>query len=151
VFLVSHDRAFVDNVVTSIIAHEPTPQQPARWREYEGSVQDWLDQSRRVRAHEAATAAAPEPAAPSKPSAPAAAAAPARRKLSYKEQRELETLPARIAALEAEQKQIDAELDGGALYATNGARATELARRHSTLDDELLQAMERWEVLDQAG
>ena len=152
VFLVSHDRAFVDNVVTSIIAHEPTPQQPARWREYEGSVQDWLDQSRRVRAHEAATAAAAAPASVApKPGAPAAAAASARRKLSYKEQRELEALPARIAALEAEQKQIDAELDGGNLYATDGVRAAALAQRHSALDEELLVALERWEALEQAG
>ena len=150
VFLVSHDRAFVDNVVTSIIAHEPTPQQPARWREYEGSVQDWLDQSRRVRAHEAASAAPPAPAAAPKPSTPPAAA-PARRKLSYKEQRELEALPARIAALEAEQQQINVELDGGTLYATNGTRAAELAQRHSALDEELLAAMERWEALEQAG
>jgi ATP-binding cassette subfamily F protein uup len=150
VFLVSHDRAFVDNVVTSIIAHEPTPQQPARWREYEGSVQDWLDQSRRVRAHEAASAAPPVPAAAPKPNTPPAAA-PARRKLSYKEQRELEALPARIAALEAEQQQINVELDGGALYATNGTRAAELAQRHSALDEELLAAMERWEALEQAG
>jgi ATP-binding cassette subfamily F protein uup len=150
VFLVSHDRAFVDNVVTSIIAHEPTPQQPARWREYEGSVQDWLDQSRRVRAHEAASAAPPAQAAAPKPNTPPAAA-PARRKLSYKEQRELEALPARIAALEAEQQQINVELDGGALYATNGTRAAELAQRHSALDEELLAAMERWEALEQAG
>jgi ATP-binding cassette subfamily F protein uup len=150
VFLVSHDRAFVDNVVTSIIAHEPTPQQPARWREYEGSVQDWLDQSRRVRAHEAASVAAPAPAAASKPPAPAAATT-ARRKLSYKEQREFDALPARIAALEAEQQHINAELAGGALYATNNARATELAQRHSALDEELLVAMERWEALERAG
>jgi ATP-binding cassette subfamily F protein uup len=150
VFLVSHDRAFVDNVVTSIIAHEPTPQLPARWREYEGSVQDWLDQSRRVRAHEAANAPPPALAVVSKP-AVSAVAASGRRKLSYKEQRELEALPARIAALEAEQQQIDAELAGGALYASNGTRATELAQRHSVLDEELLVALERWESLEQAG
>jgi ATP-binding cassette subfamily F protein uup len=151
VFLVSHDRSFVDNVVTSIIAHEPSADAPARWREYEGSVQDWLDQSRRVRANEAANTPAPPAAAPAaKPSAPAAAPA-ARRKLSYKEQRELESLPARIAELEAEQQRITAELGGGALYATDAARAAELAQRHGNVDDELLQALERWESLEQAG
>ncbi len=152
VFLVSHDRSFVDNVVTSIIAHEPTPQQPARWREYEGSVQDWLDQSRRVRASEAANAPAPAAA----PATPAVATVAARsssikRKLSYKEQRELDGLPARIADIEAEQHRIHVELDGGALYATDSAKAAALAQRHTALDEELLQALERWEALERAG
>ncbi len=154
VFLVSHDRAFVDNVATSIIAHEPQAPQPGTWREYEGSVQDWLLQSRR--ASEIAASRGPAPTAAAAPAAapatPAAAAPPAaRRKLSYKEQRELEALPARIHALEEEQKQIDAELDGGALYARDAARAAVLAARHGVVEDELMQALERWETLERAG
>ncbi|MGJ7615631.1 MULTISPECIES: ATP-binding cassette domain-containing protein [unclassified Variovorax] len=148
VFLVSHDRTFLDNVVTSTIAYEGD----GRWREYEGSVQDWLIQSKRAREiAEQRTAAAPTPASAPAPAAqaPAPKAAGARKKLSYKEQRELEALPAQIAALEGEQKRITEmlELDGGALYAADASRATELAERHATIDDELLAALERQEEL----
>jgi len=72
-----------------------------------------------------------------------------RKKLSYKEQRELDALPAQIAALETEQQRITEllELDGGAIYATDSSRAAELAERHAKIDDELLAAMERQEEL----
>ena len=109
VFLVSHDRAFMDNVVTSTIAWEGGGQ----WREYEGGITDWQQQSERARAWLAPETAAPAPASKtSKAPRPAALPAPAiaqtdakpavKRKLSYKEQRELDALPARIDALEAE-------------------------------------------------
>src|SRR5262245_11223583 len=105
VFLVSHDRRFLDNVVTSTIAWEGDPAfggRPGLWREYEGGYEDWKLQ--RARARALAEAAAPAPAAPNK-TAPTASAPPAARtKLSYKEQRELDALPARIETLEAEQK-----------------------------------------------
>ena len=126
------------------------------WREYEGSVEDWMTQSKRAREIAAQSAAdSPTPAPVAAPPAPAAAAAPrpgTRRKLSYKEQRELETLPARIAELEEEQKRITEvlELDGGAIYASEASRAAELAQRHAQIDEELLAAMERWEELDSA-
>jgi len=154
VFLVSHDRTFLDNVVTSTIAFEGD----GRWREYEGSVQDWLTQSKRAREiaqQRAAAAPAPAAAAPATAPSPAAAAKPAaaRKKLSYKEQRELETLPARIAELEEEQKRIDEilALDGGAIYASDASRAAELGERHARIDEELLAALERWEALGSAG
>ncbi|MGJ7582347.1 ATP-binding cassette domain-containing protein [Variovorax sp. RHLX14] len=152
VFLVSHDRTFLDNVVTSTVAFEGD----GKWREYEGSVQDWLIQSKRARdlAVQRAAAAPPAPAAAPAPgaavtTATAAAPAPARKKLSYKEQRELDGLPAQIAALEDEQKRIaDAlALDGGSIYANEASRATELAARHAQIDDELLSALDRWETL----
>ncbi|MBT2302535.1 ATP-binding cassette domain-containing protein [Variovorax paradoxus] len=149
VFLVSHDRTFLDNVVTSTIAFEGD----GHWREYEGSVQDWLIQSKRTRefAAQRAAASAPAPAAPA-PAAEAAPRATPRKKLSYKEQRELETLPAQIAALEEEQKRITEmlELDGGAIYANEASRAAELGERHAQIDDELLAALERWEELGAA-
>jgi ATP-binding cassette subfamily F protein uup len=157
VFLVSHDRAFLDNVVTDIIAHEPD-ERPGFWREYEGSVQDWLIQSKRSRAiadsnkkaepKQATLAAAPaaEAKAPAVAAAPATPAAKAR-KLSYKEQRELEALPAQIAALETEQASITKTLADGKLYATDGSRATALAQRSTEIDDLLMQALERWETL----
>ncbi|UVH58152.1 ATP-binding cassette domain-containing protein [Variovorax paradoxus] len=146
VFLVSHDRTFLDNVVTSTIAYEGD----GSWREYEGSVQDWLIQSKRAREiAEQRAAAAPTPAPAPAAESPAPKAAGARKKLSYKEQRELDTLPAQIAALEAEQTRITEmlELDGGAIYATDASRATELAERHTRIDDELLAALERQEEL----
>ncbi|MDN4590641.1 ABC transporter ATP-binding protein [Xenophilus aerolatus] len=157
VFLVSHDRTFLDNVVTSTIAFESG----GRWREYEGSVQDWLIQSRRAReiaqaaearqvAQAPKAAAAPAPVATPAPASTAPASA--RKKLSYKEQRELDALPERIAALEAEQKTIDEALatEGGALYGTDPARAAQLASRHAQIENELLAALERWETLGAA-
>lgn len=142
VFLVSHDRTFLDNVVTSTIAFEGD----GRWREYEGGVQDWLTQSRRSR-ELAAAAAAP---VREKASAPTAAApAAAKRKLGYKEQRELEALPGRIEALEQEQAAIQSELMDGAIYREDPARAAELARRSEQIEDELMAALERWEALGQ--
>ncbi|MBP6405830.1 MAG: ATP-binding cassette domain-containing protein [Ramlibacter sp.] len=143
VFLVSHDRTFLDNVVTSTIAFEGNGQ----WREYEGGVQDWLTQSRRSQAirDAAARPAARTPAAP--PPVVPAPPAPARKKLSYKDQRELEALPQRIEALEAEQKAIGAELADGSLYARDARRAAELTARSAQIDDDLLAALERWEAL----
>lgn len=149
VFLVSHDRAFLDNVVTSTIAFEGD----GLWREYEGGVEDWLAQSRRARefaeAAEAARAPAPTTApVPDKP-APAAAAPLTKRKLGYKEQRELEALPGLIAALEEEQKQIQAELSSGSVYRDDPGRAQQLAIRSEQIEHELMAALERWDALGQ--
>ncbi|BEP37554.1 ATP-binding cassette domain-containing protein [Variovorax sp. V59] len=153
VFLVSHDRTFLDNVVTSTIAFEGD----GHWREYEGSVQDWLIQSKRAReiaeqrqaAGAAPASSPPAPAPVATEPAPARPAGAARKKLSYKEQRELEALPAQLEALEAEQKRIGEmlELDGGTIYATDASRAAELSQRHAQIDDELLAALERQEEL----
>jgi ABC transport system ATP-binding/permease protein len=143
VFLVSHDRAFLDNVVTSTIVFEGE----GLWREYEGGVQDWLTQSRRAQAAAGAdakaAAQAPKPATPAATAAPA----PAKKKLSYKEQRELEALPVLIESLEQEQKAIHDELADGNLYGSNPPRAAQLGERSAKIDDELLAAMERWESL----
>ncbi len=154
VFLVSHDRTFLDNVVTSTIACEGQGQ----WREYEGSVQDWLTQSRRTKALATQAAAAQTPAtaptvaAPySSPNAPQPAQSPrepiSKKKLSYKEQRELDQLPDLIAALEQEQKQIQEELADGSIYARDAARGAALHARDAEIEAQLLQALERWEIL----
>ena len=144
VFLVSHDRSFLDNVVTSTIAFEGE----GRWREYEGGVQDWLIQSRRAQAlaRRAPVAAPPQEASPAHARAQAPIAA-VKKKLSYKEQRELEGLPQVIAALEQEQQTIAAELATGDLYRTDATRAAQLAARNTQIDDELIEALERWEQL----
>ena len=165
VFLVSHDRAFLDNVVTSIIAHEPSPEKPAFWREYEGSISDWLVQRDRAAAIHAKNTAKNASAAKSgsknsalsspdmreqlsntEQLAPAAAAAP-RKKLSYKEQRELDDLPTRSSALEAEQAKIRRLLADGKLYASDNAKALQLAQREAAIEEELMQLLERMEAL----
>jgi ATP-binding cassette subfamily F protein uup len=145
VFLVSHDRAFLDNVVTSTIVFEGE----GLWREYEGGVQDWLTQSRRAQALASASAPGARPAARDATPKTAAqpVAAPVRKKLSYKEQRELEGLPALIESLEQEQKAIHDELADGSLYVNDVARASSLSERSAQIDNELTAALERWETL----
>ena len=144
VFLVSHDRRFVDNVVTSIIASEGE----GRWREYEGDVEDWLTQVKRSR-----MLATPK-AAPLEISSKIEAERNTgvreqlqKKKLSYKEQRELEQLPAQIEALEAEQQALREALADGTLYARDHERAAQLARRDGEIEDLLMQSLERWEAL----
>jgi ATP-binding cassette subfamily F protein uup len=144
VFLVSHDRRFLDNVVTSTIAWEGDPEFGGReglWREYEGGYEDWKQQRERARVL-AATAAVPSAAAKPAPRSEAP-----RAKLSYKEQRELDALPARIEALEAEQATIAAELAGAEVYTREPQRVPQLQSRHEAIEGELLAALERWEVL----
>jgi ABC transport system ATP-binding/permease protein len=144
VFLVSHDRRFLDNVVTSTLVFEGE----GRWREYVGDVQDWLTQSARSAAlQRERVEQAPAPAAKPASAAPAPAPAAAKKKLSYKEQREFDALAPRIAALEAEQASIDKELENGQLFHSNPARAAQLGARHAEVEGEWLQALERWEAL----
>ncbi|MFM2065866.1 MAG: hypothetical protein RLZZ584_775 [Pseudomonadota bacterium] len=162
VFLVSHDRRFLDAVVTSTLVSEGE----GRWREYEGGVEDWLVQSRRAASLKAAAAkeesaaassaaaAARAASVASKAAAVAAAPAPAgaataapRRKLSFKEQRELDELPARVEALEAEQKLLGTELAGTELYTRTPDRIAAVQQRYEAIEIELLELLERWELL----
>jgi ATP-binding cassette subfamily F protein uup len=153
VFLVSHDRRFLDNVVTSTIAWEGDPAyggRPGLWREYEGGYEDWKLQRARSAAAQASAVSSAEPAVP--PATPArstaSSSAPrARAKLSYREQRELDELPGRIEALEAEQKAIGERLASADLYTTEPERAGALNARYAQIEDELMAALERWEVL----
>ena len=144
VFLVSHDRRFLDNVVTSTIAWEGDVR-TGLWREYEGGYEDWRLQKARSDAARAA-AAPPRPAPPAAP-APVAPA-PASRKLGYKDQRELDALPARIDALEAEQRELAELLAGSEIYQRdNAARLAQVQERYARIEDELMAALERWEAL----
>ena len=70
-----------------------------------------------------------------------------KKKLSYKEQKELDGLPALIQTLESQQKAIAQELFDGSLYSSNPKRAAELTAKNAKMDDELLEAMQRWESL----
>ncbi len=150
VFLVSHDRRFVDNVVTSTLVWEGDVS-PGLWREYEGGIEDWQAQRARSRGNGPAPSAAPTPApapAPASAAATAAATKP-KAKLSYKEQRELDELPAKIAALEAEHKTLEAALASTELYAQGKQKIAETQARFAQIDEDLLTMMERWEVLGQ--
>ena len=151
VFLVSHDRTFMDNVVTSTLAFEGD----GLWREYEGSVQDWLIQSKRSREIAAqrasaapAAAARPEKNGAIEPTRPSDGGTQlSKKKLSYKEQRELDALPARIEALETEQADIQRALADGSLYSNDAARATQLLQRNQVIEEELMEALDRWTAL----
>ena len=157
VFLVSHDRRFLDNVVTSTIVWEgdESPGPVARVRRRLRRLEDL----QRGRAKDACgnrphrVAADKAEGHPRRPHAQAVAASPAvpaaskPRKLSYKEQRELDELPRRIEALEAEQSALGAFLALPESYAKEADRAMKAQTRVAAIDDELLAAMERWEVL----
>ena len=141
VFLVSHDRRFLDNVVTSLIAWEGDIGPAGFWREYEGGIEDWRVQRGRMLAARASTpvsaAVTATPSAVKKSST----------KLNYKEQRELADLPARIEALEAEQIHLNVALADGSAYAKAPERAAQMTARVAEIDDALMVALERWELL----
>ena len=150
VFLVSHDRRFLDNVVTSTVAWEGDPVYGGRtglWREYEGGYEDWKRQRERARVAAASAQAAALQPAPTAASAPKLAASAARAKLSFKEQRELDQLPARIEALETEQAEIARRLQDPGLYVNGPQQAQSLSARHAQIEDELTFSLERWETL----
>ena len=148
VFLVSHDRRFLDNVVTSTIAWEgdgfvagPGCGASTKAATKTGSC--------------SANARGPWPLQPRRRRRPQADLRPpqphrrrrARTKLSYKEQRELDALPARIEALEVEQKALAAHLASGELYVKERQLVPALQARLQLVEAELLQALERWELL----
>ena len=150
VFLVSHDRRFLDNVVTSTIAWEGD-EKPGLWREYEGGYEDWKTQRARAKLlrDSATKAAGDKPKAAASAPAAAAKAKPSvkPRKLSYKEQREFDELPGRIEALEAEQAKLARLLSDATAYTRDPKGIAAAQTRSALIDDELLAAMERWEAL----
>jgi ATP-binding cassette subfamily F protein uup len=142
VFLVSHDRTFLDNVVTQVIVAEGQ----GVWRDYVGGYSDW--ERVRSEAPAAAPASKASPAKSPEPAPEAQAAAGKKVKLSYKEQRELEELPKLIASLEDEQSAITAQLNGPDFYKTNPADAKRMTARFAEIEDLLLDALQRWETIE---
>jgi ATP-binding cassette subfamily F protein uup len=135
-FLVSHDRCFLDNVVTQCIVAEGG----GLWREYAGGYDDWLAAKSRAPAAVAGTIAV-------------AATSPnprreARIKLSYRETQELALLPERIAALEKEQADSVARLADAAIYRDAPEESKRLQARAVTIEAELEQMLLRWEELE---
>ena len=131
ILLVSHDRAFLDNVVTQTIAAEGN----GTWKEYAGGYSDYLRQ-RTVQKEEAAPKKTVAPKEKSKV------------KLSYKETRELESLPGEIESLEAEQKQLAEKMAAPEYYRQPPDVLREDQRRHVEIDRLLLEKLERWEALE---
>ena len=136
--LVSHDRDFLDNVVTSTLVFEGE----GRINEYVGGYSDWLRQRPAPEAPAEARAVARDQARP--------AAAPARaRKLSYKDQRELDALPGRIEALEDELASLQARLSDPGVYEAEGAEGlARLGARLEAVEQELASCYARWEALE---
>lgn len=137
-FLVSHDRIFLDNVVTQTIAAEGG----GSWKEYAGGYSDWASYQASIRKEQEKPK--PEAKAVATPLEPK----PKADKLSWKEQRELASLPEKIAALEAEQALLTAKLEDPGLYQRNPPEAQQAAERLAAIDEILLTLLERWEVLE---
>ena len=139
VFLVSHDRAFLDNVVTQTIASEGA----GRWREYVGGYGDWL---RQRPAREQPAAVPRVPAKGGGDNSSARASGP--RKLGFKEQKELDQLPERIGALEAEQADLHRRLADAGFYQGPADAVRAARQRLEVLDAEIDAALRRWEELE---
>jgi ATP-binding cassette subfamily F protein uup len=136
--LVSHDRALLDAVVTSTLVFEGA----GGVREYVGGYDDWLRQR---------PGGNPDAATPTRRKASRQKSAPVRRtpgKLSYKEGRELQALPARIEVLEREQERLQARMADPAFYREAGEAISAARDRLAAVEVELKECYERWEVLE---
>ncbi|MDP1315490.1 ATP-binding cassette domain-containing protein [Acinetobacter lwoffii] len=139
--LISHDRAFMDNVVTSTWVFDGK----GNIDEYVGGYQDYLEQRPDQTVVDQKSAVKK---AMTKAEAETAPVAAKKVKLSYKDQRALEQLPAEMEALEKEQAEINTQLADGSLFVTDSDKALKLSNRLSEIDELLLEKLERWEELD---
>ncbi|MEI8123448.1 MAG: ATP-binding cassette domain-containing protein, partial [bacterium] len=147
VLLVSHDRAFLNNVVTSVLVFEKHPQDLGdQWlgpdegwyvNEYVGGYDDWI--AKRI---------LPPEAEASPKTAPARTEKTVRKKMSFKDRRELEELPARIEALEEEQTQWHACLADPAFFRKPKSEVAKATERSETIAAELEKAYHRWTELE---
>jgi len=135
--LISHDRAFMDNVVTSTWVFDGK----GNIDEYIGGYQDYLEQ----RPDQTAVGLKSDA---KKAVAKAEAAAPKKVKLSYKDQRALEQLPAEIEALEKEQAELNEQLADGSLFVKDADAAAQVSQRLAEIDELLLEKLERWDELE---
>jgi ATP-binding cassette subfamily F protein uup len=149
VFLVSHDRYFLDNVVTSIIAYEGE----GLWREYEGGYEDWKIQKARsdkIRAANAKSQSATPPKAEIKSETKSEAKPITKsgvQKLNGKERQELEVLPGQIEVLETEQADIGIAMSNPDLYKNEPELAASMQARLTEITRQLDQMLQRWEQL----
>jgi len=138
VLLVSHDRAFINNVVTSTLVLEGN----GSVTEYVGGYDDWLRQSGQRTDAPAAPARTEEKKEPSRPSSVK------QRKLTFKEQKELDELPKRLAELEDEQRKLQTDLADPAFYRDSGNKVASTTARLENIERELAKAFKRWEELE---
>jgi ATP-binding cassette subfamily F protein uup len=143
--LVSHDRAFLDNVVTSTLVFEGD----GRVNEYVGGYSDWLRQRRAIAV--AAKTPSPRSAQPQPAPAERGSAAAKTRKLSYKDQRELDAMPAAIQRLEVEQAELAAAIGDPELFRRDPAAANAAVQRLQSVQQEMEAAFARWEALESAA
>jgi ATP-binding cassette subfamily F protein uup len=139
VLLVSHDRAFINDVVTSTLVFEGG----GRVNEYVGGYDDWL----RQRQPNNEVAAAPARTEGKEDVSPGTQKAKPR-KLSFKEQKELETLPQRIEKLDAEQQQIIMSMADPAFYRESGNKVADTKTRLGAVEKELAEVYKRWNELE---
>ena len=141
--LVSHDRRFLDNVVTSTVVFEGS----GRLQEYVGGYEDWLRQrtltggTKNPRGRDKDSSGKGQGPSGSKP----------KTRRTFKEEREYSELPQRISALEAEQQQLQATIADPAFYKKAAADIHVALERVTAIDAELLAALERWDALDSIG
>ncbi|MFW1799864.1 ATP-binding cassette domain-containing protein [Acinetobacter nematophilus] len=142
--LISHDRAFMDNVVTSTWVFDGK----GNIDEYIGGYQDYLEQRPDQKVVDQKSDV--KKALAKAEAATAAVEAPVKKvKLSYKDQRALEQLPAEIEALEKEQAELSEKLADGSWFVTDADAATQASQRLAEIDDLLLEKMERWDQLEE--
>lgn len=134
--LVSHDRQFLNNVVTSTIAFESEGQ----WKEYAGGYDDFLRQREQQQPE--------KPKPKEKPKAPPAEPAKKPAKLSFKQKQELEAIPVKIEQLENEQRQLHEQMADPAFFKQDGAEIAKATARLQQIDQELQTLFTRWEELE---
>ena len=158
VLLVSHDRAFLDNIVTSTVAFEGD----GRVHEYVGGWEDYVRQSagRQVggsagrlvsgaASRQVGEAAGRQAGGPAGQQVGGSAGSGEKRKLSYNEQREFDALPARIEALEAEQRSLSGEMEAPDFYKSGAGRINEVMARLAVVGEELETLLSRWIELEE--
>jgi ATP-binding cassette subfamily F protein uup len=148
--LVSHDREFLDNVVTSTLVFENDSEGEGRVNEYVGGYQDWLRQRRPASTPANAEVKKPGEKTDKPVDKAPAKAKPKPRKLSYKEQRELEALPERIEALETEQGELQAQISAAEFYQQDKDTIAATLARFEAVNTELDQCYQRWAELEDA-
>ncbi|WP_227431061.1 ATP-binding cassette domain-containing protein [Psychrobacter sp. I-STPA6b] len=156
ILLISHDRAFMDNVVTSTWVFDTDDEGRGTVQEYVGGYQDYIRQKQ----HETAQQTTEKKTATNKANSANTnkdatnKSSPnknntSKRKLSYNEQRELDALPQQIAELEAEQEQLQNKLADGSWFTEDLESATKASERLAEIDELLMEKLERWDELEQ--
>ena len=141
--LISHDRAFMDNVVTSTWVFDGK----GNVDEYVGGYQDYLEQ----RPNDKVVDQKSDVKKAQAKAAAAAVTAPKKVKLSFKDQRELEQLPAEIEQLESEQATLSEKLADGSWFVSDANAATVASQRLADIEELLLEKLERWDKLENAS